>query len=206
MKFWIGLDPGGQQAFGVAQLSECGNFDTAVVDSLDQAISRVKEWAKTSPPSGIGIDAPLWWSSAEGGSRAVDDYLRQRYGLSSGTVQSPNSLRGAVAILGPLAAKILRAEYSVSKISETHPKALLRAYQLKRLTLEGSRAVTRFGDLHEARSIVFKTDHERDALLGAFAAREGYSSVWKADLSKLKRYESEHPLWVEDVNYWWPET
>jgi predicted nuclease with RNAse H fold len=206
MTCWIGLDPGGHQAFGIAVLRESNDFETEVVNCLDDAISRVEQWVKSLTPKAIGIDAPLWWSSAEGGSRAVDDHLRRRYGLSPGTVQSPNSLRGAVANMGPLAAKILREKYPKIKITETHPKALLRAYQLKRLTDDGAKAVERFVDLHEAASIVLKTDHERDALLGAFAAREGDTLVWNSNLSKLDRYDSELSLWVDDVNYWWPET
>ena len=185
-------------------LAEDNSFKTEAVNSLDEAISRVEEWVGSIPPSAIGIDAPLWWSSAEGGSRFVDDRLREKYRLSS-TVQSPNSLRGAVATIGPLAAKLLRAKYPSTKITETHPKALLKAYQLKTLTDDGIKALRRFGDLQEAVSIVFKTDHERDALLGAFAAREGDTSVWKSDLSRLRRYASEHALWVDDVQYWWPE-
>ena len=45
----------------------------------------------------VGVDAPLWWSSGKNSDRAADQYLRQRFNISGGTVQAANSLSGAIA-------------------------------------------------------------------------------------------------------------
>ena len=79
---------------------------------------------------GVGIDAPMWWSASRGGGRKADEKLRKRYGISSGTVQSVNSLKGAALIGGALLASRVRQEFPGTRITESHPKALLRALQL----------------------------------------------------------------------------
>lgn len=203
---WLGLDPGGVDAFGIAAIWDDNSFETAVVDSLDDAFAKLEKWTDKTSTRAVGIDAPLWWSSGRGGAREVDTRLRQKYGLASGTVQSPNSLRGAAAIQGPLAARLFRSRYPKIQITETHPKALRKAFQQNRLTERACQKVETFYELARLEAMSLKTEHENDALLGAFVAREGATDRWRFDLAtQVSRGGSEHSLWVEDVHYWWPE-
>jgi hypothetical protein len=81
---WFGADPGGIDRFGIAELHADGSFNTWCCSSVDEAVELIKN------PEAIGIDCPMWWSSAAGGGRRVDAWLRETFGVSSGTVQSVN--------------------------------------------------------------------------------------------------------------------
>jgi hypothetical protein len=59
---WIGADPGGKGNFGLAILESNASASTYCVDCTDEAIQIVVKRVN-STPSGIGVDAPLWWSS-----------------------------------------------------------------------------------------------------------------------------------------------
>jgi predicted nuclease with RNAse H fold len=121
---WFGADPGGIDNFGVAALHADGSFDTWGRSSVDEAVELI------DAPEAIGIDCPMWWTSAVGRGRHVDAWLRQTHGLHPGTVQSVNSLRGAVVVQGIMLAMRLRERHPNLPITETHPKALLVALEL----------------------------------------------------------------------------
>ena len=89
--YWVGADPGGKGAFGLAFLDEEGGLRCDTVSSVHQAVTKIEA---AGEPLGLGIDAPMWWCAGEGGGRMVDQKLRDHYGISSGTVQAANSLRG----------------------------------------------------------------------------------------------------------------
>jgi hypothetical protein len=73
-------------------------------------------------------------------------------------------------------AMMLRRSYPNVSITESHPKALLLA-----LGLRDWKAISnRFG----LDGPYPKAEHERDALIGAVAAREGSLRRWKLDLSQ----------------------
>lgn len=117
-------------------------------------------------------------------------------------MQSVNSLSGAVVVQGVLLAMRLRSQSPSVPITEAHPKALLKALKLddapwasiaERFELKGSDPSRR-------------SEHERDALLSAVAAREGMGQRWR-DLSLDPRCTSEldpKQLWFGPVSYWWP--
>jgi predicted nuclease with RNAse H fold len=127
---WLGADPGGREnAFGVAALRDDGSFETKCYSSVDQAVQFMMDWDN---PQAVGIDCPMWWTSAPGGGRRVDAWIRKTYGVPSGTVQSINSLRGAVLVQGVLLAMVLRRRHPDLPITETHPKALLVARKLEK--------------------------------------------------------------------------
>ncbi len=204
---WFGADPGGANAFGVALLRADGTFESEVVSCADDAIKWLCRKAVTVLAA--GIDAPLWWSSGNSGDRAADQYLRQQFKISGGTVQAANSLRGAVLIQGALLAMALRREWPELRITEAHPKALLKALWpnqsksdrrwekiAKRFRLEGPEP-----DDDER-------NDKRDALLAAVAAREGSTGAWPQDLALCERLKGEQdPADVpwRPVHYWWPE-
>lgn len=195
---WFGADPGGvkNKSFGLAELHADGSFKTECCSSVDEAVAWIDQ------PDAVGIDCPLWWSSAAGGGRAVDRWLRDTYKISSGTVQSVNSLRGAVVVQGVLLAMCLRRQWPNVLITEAHPKALLKA-----LKLDGWTSIAREFEL-SGPDPAARSDHERDALLCAVAAREGARQKWR-DLSLDPRPASEldpqQPAFGP-VSYWWPRT
>jgi predicted nuclease with RNAse H fold len=194
---WFGADPGGNNKFGIAKLDGDGSFNTWCCSSVDEAVQLIDDDAE-----GVGIDCPMWWSSGIGGGRKVDAWLRNTYKIPSGTVQSVNSLRGAVVVQGVLLAMRLRERSPNVPISETHPKALLKHFKLSAAVSESKIAQT--FRLKKQKLKEWNEDR-RDALLSAVAAREGALGNWP-DLSVDRGYRELDPktLWFGPVNYWWP--
>jgi predicted nuclease with RNAse H fold len=67
IKKWVGVDPGGKGHFGVAIIIG-KEVQTFCVDHADEAIEVIFK-AGSEPPFGIGVDAPLWWSSGKSSDR-----------------------------------------------------------------------------------------------------------------------------------------
>jgi len=204
---WFGADPGGANAFGVALLHSDGSFESAVVSCADEAIDRLRKSGASIEAA--GIDAPLWWSSGESGGRRADQAIREKlHSVEAknvgGTVQSANSLRGAALVQGVMLAALLRRRCPEVSISECHPKALLKLWGIDskevRPSLESVRGRFRLADG------VAPSEHERDALIAAVAAREGAIGRWKCDLSRERFPSEQDPDRVSwgPVSYWWP--
>ena len=193
-RFWVGADPGGKGAFGLAFVDVSGAVRCETVSSVDEAVNTVTAVGK---PLGLGIDAPMWWSASEGGGRKADARLRERYGISSGSVQSGNSLRGAALIGGALLASRLREAFPSLRITESHPKALLLA-----LGLDETQFAARFGI--EAR---WRNEHERDAAIAAVCTREGFEGRWSTDLAKERDRGEQNPRTyrLAPMAYFWPK-
>jgi predicted nuclease with RNAse H fold len=162
-RYWIGVDPGGTKSFGLARLYEDGRITTALVSSADEAVTLIDQ-----EPLGAGVDAPLWWSSGRSSDRRADQWIRKTYGIRSGTVQTANSLRGAALVQGMMFVVRLRDRFPNVRITEAHPKATA-------LSLGGwsSEKVLSLGSLNDA------SEHERDAIFAAIAAREGFTGRWR---------------------------
>jgi predicted nuclease with RNAse H fold len=193
---WIGADPGGKGSFGLAILNPDGSTRLWCVNCADEAIKEIGGHLSTHP-KGIGVDAPLWWSSGLSGDRLADQWLRKTYRLSGGEVQAANSLRGAALVQGLMFIQRIRDLFPGVPVTETHPKAVLRALDLNEKSFSQNFSIS-FGDCHE---------HERDAVISAAAAREGFSGRWKRDLA-LKRHPSEQNpqrYWLAPIHYFWPE-
>ena len=179
-RFWVGADPGGKGRFGLAFLDIYGHVCCATVSSVDEAVQTI---TAVGEPLGLGIDAPMWWSAGEGGGRRADARLRERYGISGGTVQSGNSLRGAALIGGALLASRIREPFPALRITESHPKALLLA-----LRLDGVQFAARYGIQTN-----WGNEHERDAAIAAVCAREGFEGRWPTDLAKQRDRSEQNP-------------
>ncbi|MFO7773014.1 MAG: DUF429 domain-containing protein [Dehalococcoidia bacterium] len=194
---WIGADPGGKGSFGVAILTDPGKALIGCVGCADEAVAFVQKYVERQP-SGVGVDAPLWWASGKSGDRHADQWLRKRYGLPGGQVQAANSLRGAVLIQAAMFIQRMRGIYPAISVTESHPKALLKA-----LT-QGDWVA--FQDRFHLR-VVGTTEHERDALIAAIAAREGFEGWWPNDLSTKRLLSEQDPqsYWLAPVHYFWPE-
>ena len=192
--FWVGADPGGIGNFGLAFMDVSGQLRCFTVSSVDEAVKRI---VATGEPLGMGIDAPMWWSASRGGGRRVDGRLRKRYGIPSGTVQSLNSLRGAALVGGALLASRVRQEFPSTGITESHPKALLRA-----LELDEASFAARF-EIPTA----WRNEHERDAAISAVCAREGFERRWLTNLADQRDGREQNPqgYWLKPVFYFWPE-
>jgi predicted nuclease with RNAse H fold len=193
---FLGFDPGGQRAFGwalirsdedatTARFVACGVVSSATA-ALDEAAAHLEE-----EPQAVGIDAPLFWGSR--GDRLADALIRKQVramGGHSAVVAHVNSLRGACLAQGAIAAKEAAQRWPHALITETHPKALKRIDPAARefLAAEGARAMS---------------DHEKDALLGAFAAWSAFVKRpgWRDLLPD--EFEPHFPL-VERVSYWFP--
>ena len=192
---WVGADPGGRRNFGLAFLGTAGDLICASVSSVDEAVEMIVCMGK---PLGMGIDAPMWWSSREAGAREADTRIRKTYGISVGTVQTPNSLRGAALVGGMLLAYRVRQKFASTMITEAHPKALLQALEVDCLG---------FAE-HYGIPVNWNNEHERDAAVGAVCAREGFMGRWPTDLA-LQRHPSEQDprsYWLAPMCYFWPES
>ena len=197
--FWVGADPGGKRRFGMAFLEDdSGDWSFKLVSSVDEAVEAI---SRMGAPLGVGIDSPMWWSSGEASRRKADEWIRRYYGIHPGTVQAPNSLSGSALVGGMMLASRIREAFPEAdppiRITESHPKALMRALELREHVEIRSFDIPRCG-----------SEHERDAAVAAMCAREGFSGRWTIDLIEKERYPSEQdPLkyWLAPVHYYWPE-
>lgn len=193
---WVGVDPGGKGAFGVAVMREGAPAELKVVDCADEAVEFVLQHIQVSP-NGVGIDAPLWWSSGLSSDRRADQWLRATYGLSGGQVQSVNSLRGAALVQAAMFMQRLREHYPAVPVTEAHPKAILSS----KVFGDWPAFANRYGI-----RLKTPTDHERDALIAAISAREGFEGRWGRDLSvdRGPREQDTTRYWLAPVHYFWP--
>lgn len=189
--FWVGADPGGEKKFGLAFLDAVDEraSDCITVSSVDDAVREVE---KRGGPLGLGIDAPMWWTSREKGFRKADEKIKDKYkgqGMSASTVQSANSLRGAALVGGMMLASRIRKLFPKIRITESHPKAVIHACEF---------------DLD---FFNYDNEHERDAAIGAMCAREGFGGRWTVDLAQDRHKSEQDPFsyWLAPIHYFWPE-
>ena len=196
---WVGIDPGGAKCFGVAILNAGGECHTRSVNCVDEAIRIVRDRVP-STPAGVGVDAPLWWSSGPAGCRKADQWIRQRYQLPSRNVQSVNSMWGAVIAQGMMFVARIRELFPNVPVTEAHPKAVLVALGRERWT-------DYFRDVRTEITVDSTPDHERDAVIAALAAREGFQGRWTRNLALDRLPSEQHPgaHWLAPVQYYWPE-
>jgi predicted nuclease with RNAse H fold len=203
---WFGADPGGTRngkpCFGVAWLRNNGMFETSSIDCAHSALRWIQKHSVL--PSAIGIDCPLWWTSSKSGERQVDLLLRKKYRDHNigQSVQSLNSLPGAVLVQGMMLACEARKQWKDVKITETHPRAMLKAMDLNK---EPWSAIAGKFDFDGPEP---ETVDQFDALLSAAVARNGYKHVWTTDLTDLPRGDGEidpQHTFFGKVNYYWFE-
>jgi len=206
---WIGADPGGKRKFGAAILFDDSSHDCKDVSSVPEFINFIQRKldlrgdGRLVLPSGVGIDAPLWWSKKEGGSRMADEWIRHQYNVGS-SVLSVNSLQGAVLVQGIILARELRSVFPSIKITESHPKALIKA-----LYGDGDKHMSemQFFEKHRIKidSLTRYSEHGRDALIAAICARETFQLRWERDLARDPGNAGEINAGIEDVHYGWPD-
>ena len=155
-KIWIGVDPGGVGNFGLAILKADGSCHACSVAYVDAAIDAIRKHVRFML-AGIGVDAPLWWCSGSAGLRKADQWIRDKYGLPNRNVQAVNSLWGSVLAQGMMFVVRIREVFPDVSVTETHPKAVLKA--LSRETWENY-----FEAMPTDVALDSKQDHLRDAL------------------------------------------
>jgi predicted nuclease with RNAse H fold len=150
----------------------------------------------TASPDGVGVDAPLWWSSKGSSDREADRWIRKTYRIASGTVQAANSLKGAALVQGAMFVQRLREKFPGVRVTETHPKAVAIALG----GWNGTHVANLVGDCSRL------SEHERDACLAALLAREGFSGRFERDLSLVRSPGEQDPnsYWLAPVHYFWP--
>lgn len=198
-KSWVGVDPGGAGKFGVAILSSDVSCHSCCVDYVDQAIEVVRENVACSP-AGIGVDAPMWWSSGPRGLRRADRWIRETYRLPNRNVQAVNCLWGSVLAQGMMFVDRIRTVFPGVDVTESHPKAVLAALGRERWT-------TYFDGLSSKVTLEGDPDDERDAIISAVAAREGFEGRWRKDLAADRDPSEQDPFndWLAPIHYYWPE-
>ena len=161
------------------------------------------EWVARNhiTPLGVGVDAPLWWSSGPSGARKADQWLRDQYPPARNSVMFVNSIFGGVLIQGFLFAAELRQRFPNLRVTEAHPKLLLHARgQEFKTVAQDFRLKVDPQTVHE------ENDDRRDAILAALAAREGFGGRWKRDLACLPPILGEQGSTdrsLAPVHYWW---
>ena len=197
---WVGADPGGKKAFGVAIIEESGNTfcKCKTVSSVDEAKNWIVAVASGRDPLGIGIDAPLWWSAAAGGDRLVDKKLRRATRIRSNSVMAVNSLRGAALSGGALLASLMREKFPNIGITESHPKALLQE-----CSMDDAAIAEHFGI-----DSTWDDDHQRDAAVAAVCAWKGFQGGWVDLADDRDGLVEQDPksYWLKPVHYWWPKS
>ena len=92
----------------------------------------------------------------------------------------------------------LRERFPAANVTETHPKAVLKA--LGQSWEDFRRRFDVNTEIDDSR------EHERDAIIGAVAAREGFQGRWKSDLSIDRDPSEQDPasFWLAPIHYFWP--
>lgn len=208
-KTFIGYDPGGNGAHGLAVLTvdahRVVDFSHATVDTAQQAIEAFK--ACRVAPTVLGIDTLTCWSTGPSGWRPADRWLRARYPDVVHSVVAANSMFGAMAINGGAVIQSLRSHWPKLGITEVHPKVLYRAMSGTKYDAEHrGQAMCEWLGSQLGCEVMVSNDHVWDALLCAFAAWQGFTGKWKRNLHKEPLVDGEtlvHPFGPS--RFWWPE-
>jgi len=197
----LGFDPGGAKGFGCCRLGG-GSFTTATVGTIAEAMQWATMACAGDVPSSAGIDTLLHWSDGPSGWRLADIYLKRKFPGASTSVMSPNSLFGAMAVGGVGLAIRLKEQWPTIAITETHPKVLFHALHGANYAKSEISAAFDWFVGHAALSTgSVRNEHELDALISAWAAKEGTLQRWP-DLCEPRTPDMIFP--AGPVSYLWP--
>jgi hypothetical protein len=204
------FDPGGQEKkFGCACLDiNVGGFEAYSACSVDDALDWTKKTLKV--PVAAGIDTLLFWQSTKAGWRGADHFLRKRYPQCQSSIMAANSMYGSMSVQGAVLATRLEANWNNLLLTETHPKVLWAHLQFEYPTghnwKNGHPEPVQRWLKEETLNGDIKSEHEFDALLSAWAAKNAYTKEWHHDLSNESADDQQHenvsPL--KNFHYFWP--
>lgn len=207
-KLFIGYDPGGDGAHGVAQLrlleGENAVLSTTTFGSSEQVIAFLEGLPEVD---GIGVDTLTCWSTGGGGWRPADKWLRAKYPEVRNSVMTPNGLAGSMGINGMSVLVATRSRLPQIPVVETHPKVLYWALAKRKYSYLSSSSDM---DVMLGKAVGAEcrtsNDHEWDALLSAFAAASGIQRRWTNDLHALPSAPDSRLVTPCGItNYYWPE-
>jgi len=175
---FLGFDPGGKNGFGVAMLVG-QEVTTNTVSTVADAVSWAVGQCGARVPVAAGVDTLLHWCDGPSGWRPADRWLRTTYPKSAVSVASANSLYGAMAVGGMALALRLRERWPPILLNETHPKVLIPALGAERYADAALEAPLAWFADHAGLDVsgVLGGD-QLDALLSAWATREGLAAGW----------------------------
>jgi hypothetical protein len=152
---------------------------TNTVSTVADAVSWAVGQCGASVPVAAGVDTLLHWCDGPSGWRPADRWLRTTYPESAVSVASANSLYGAMAVGGMALALRLREQWPSIPLNETHPKVLIPALGGERYADAAPEAATAWFANHARLDVSGVTGgHQLDALLSAWATREGLRACW----------------------------
>lgn len=198
---FLGFDPGGTNKFGVALLSGA-KLSLSVCSGIGEAVSWALAECQGITPAAAGIDTLLHWSKSPASLRSSDKWLRANYPDAAKSIISPNALYGAMVIGGMGLALELRRVWPSILLNETHPKIFYREIAGSRYVASEIGVAAQVFARHSKVDCtnVIENEHAFDALLSAWATREGYSQSWP-DLVGL---DHDNLFPAGKVNYLWP--
>jgi hypothetical protein len=175
---FLGFDPGGKNGFGAAMLAG-HEVATTTVSTVADAVRWAVGQCGASVPVAAGVDTLLHWCDGPSGWRPADKWLRKTYPKSALSVASANSLYGAMAVGGMALALRLRERWPSTLRNETHPKVLIPALGGERYADAAPEAAMAWFANHAGLNVSeVRGGHELDALLSAWATREGLAAGW----------------------------
>jgi hypothetical protein len=207
VKLYLGYDPGGGGAHGVAAIVG-GRVHCATVVTAQAAIEWFQEQAQGFAPAALGVDTLTLWSTGPAGWRPADRALRAFYPPVANSVAAPNSLYGSMPINGMLVTLLVDKACGNLKVTETHPKVLY--YALTQSVYDyanrGSQMVQELEAWIDLGRCDIKSEHAWDALVSAYAAREWDLGHWMTDLHQLPCADGESLFFPEGpaAHYAWP--
>lgn len=200
-RVFLGFDPGGERSFGVAWLRGT-QTNAATVSSVAEAIAWAVSTCDQAEPIAAGIDTMLCWCDGLGGWRPADRSLRDAYPAARSSVISPNGLYGAMGIGGMALAIRLRQRWPGVDLNETHPKLFAYALRGELHRDDNPAAVMAWFARHSELDLTHVSGgHALDAILSAWATREGLAREW----TDLVTYDPAMVFPVGKVKYLWPE-
>lgn len=205
-EIYIGYDPGGNGAHGVAAINGEHAVCATVATALD-SIGWLTQQCDQQTPAAFGLDTLTLWSTGPAGWRPADRALRQAYPAVMNSIVAPNFLFGAMCINGAAAALALRSKFDKMLITETHPKVLYYALTGDVYDFENNRD-NMVGNLARWLGRAdpnIRTDHAWDALVSAYAARNWHTQKWDVDLHQLDANQFESLVCpIGSTAYAWP--
>ena len=192
MALFLGYDPGGKGAHGVAQVEidvdsgrvlRASSTRTATADAaLAYLVSATA--TTTERAGGLGVDTLTEWCLGPSGWRQADLWLRATYPKAANSVISANSIYGSMCVNGVGLIHALRRQDPGLVVTETHPKVLYFALAGVKYdwALSRPQMVAWIRDLLGQPSMDVPSSDEFDALLSAWACAQGVLGHWKRDL------------------------
>ncbi len=204
---YLGYDPGGDGRHGVAAVDTKQAICTTV-DTAQKAVEWFFEHSRGHEPTALGIDTLTLWSTGPAGWRPADRALRAAYPSVRNSIAASNSLSGSMPINGVAVALALCKEFPKLQITETHPKVLYFALMglVYNFHQQRDQMVKKLAEWVAVKTCEVRTDHEWDALLSAYAARQWATRQWQIDLHLLSAVAGETliPAHGKKAHYAWP--